>query len=218
MTTLSRYRRLRRAADAQEGMTLIELAVSMAIMALAATIFISVLWSVQTGVARQQQRSISNDQARLGIQQMDREIRSGNMLYSPTEAFPAPTCGGYACVPGFSVRVYTQANAPTRTPPLQCVQWVIQDRNLLRRAWEPGGTTSLGGWRVVAESIVNRDLPTQVPAFSIDPTSGGRVLDVTLMVNSNLDGQDPPPTTRINTSIAIRNQGSGDPCSPVPSS
>ena len=214
MSFVTRFRRMR--ATGEAGMTLVELAVSMAVMAMAATIFITVLWSVQTGVARQQQRSITNDQARLGLQQMDREIRSGNLMYSPAESFATPTCGGYACVPGFSVRVYTQANAPTRTPPFQCVQWIIQNRRLMRRAWEPGATASLGGWRVVAEGIVNRDLVPTVPAFAIDPTSGGRVLDITLMVNSALGSQQPPPTIRVNTSIAIRNQGSGDPCSPVP--
>ena len=49
----------------EEGMTLVELSVSMVLLGVVATIFLSVLVSVQKGFERQSSRSQSNDQARL---------------------------------------------------------------------------------------------------------------------------------------------------------
>ena len=210
------WRAVRARARSEAGMSLPELLIAMEVMAIAAGIFVSVVFAVQNAVTRQQYRSSANDQARMAVEQMDREIRSGNLLYDPSESFAAPTCGGYACVSGYSVRVYTQANATTRIPPVQCVQWLVQDRKLLRRAWAPGATASLSGWRVVAEDVVNRDLSPPVPVFAIDPTPGGRVLDVTIMVNPRLGTTHESRTVRLNTSIAIRNSSTGDPCTPVP--
>ncbi len=210
-------RSLKQRSQSEQGMTLTELLVSMALMGVVATMFVSVLMSIQQGVTRQQHRSEMNDQARLAVEQMDREIRSGNFLYDPATETSA-ACGGYVCDPNYSLRVYTQANAPTRTPPNQCVQWLIQDRKLLRRAWASGAGTSLSGWRVVATGIVNRDVIPAVPAFTLDPTVGGKVLEITLLVNSRLGMPDAPRTIRINTSLAIRNSATGDPCSPIPAS
>ena len=215
MTIGSLPRLMRTARRDERGMTLVELMVSVALMMIVATIFTTVLLSIQKAVMRQQARSEMNDQARLGLQQMDREIRSGNYIYDPTENLG--TCAGKNCAPGYSLRVFTQANAPTRTPPEQCVQWVIDGRQLFRRAWAPGESTSLGGWRMVAEGIVNRDIPPPggpVPAFSRDLS--GRVLDITLMLNSRLGSADAPKTVRMNTSIAIRNPATAGPCDPVP--
>jgi prepilin-type N-terminal cleavage/methylation domain-containing protein len=219
MTIGTLARRLHAVHRDERGMTLTELMVSVALMAIVATIFTTVLLSIQQAVMRQQARSEINDQARLGIEQMDREIRSGSNLFT-TDA--AHTCGGKDCQPSYSLRVYTQANAPTRTPPQQCVEWVIDGQKLYRRAWEAGASSTLGGWRMIAEGIVNRDLTPAttpqgpVPAFS--QSASNKVLDITLMVNSRFGKPGAPGTVRMNTSIAIRNSGTGDPCSPIPSS
>ncbi len=209
-------RRARIVASEEDGISVVEMVIAVMLMAIAASIYLGAMTSVYTGVNRQQRRSEINDEARLAMEQIDREVRSGNILFDPTESFAAPACGGYACVPNFSVRVLTQANATTRTPPEQCVQWLVQGRNLMRRSWAPGAGSSLSGWRIVARDIVNRDLSPAVPAFVRDP--GGRVLDVTLLVNNRLGQADAPRTVRIESSIAIRNYGTGDPCSPIPTS
>jgi len=213
--------RLRAVHRDQRGMTLVELMVSVALMAVVATIFTSILLSIQQAVVRQQARSEINDQARLALEQLDREIRSGNVLYDPASE-PNATCAGKDCEPNFSLRVYTQANAPTRQATYggdgqQCVQWVIDGQQLFRRAWELGATSSFSGWRMIAEGIVNREPSVNVPAFSF-PAADSKVLDISLMLNSRFAGPDPPRTVRMDTSIAIRNTGTGDPCSPIPSS
>lgn len=208
--------KLRTAHADERGVTLVELIFTLMIFSIVGAVFTSVLYAVQTNVARQQVRTVANDQARLAIEQMDREIRSGSVLYDPSVE-PAGDCGGHACAPNFSLRVYTQANATTRTPPNQCVQWVVDDGNLYRRAWAAGSPTSLDGWRTVAEHVVNRDPSVGVPAFAMDPTPGSKVLGIVLLVNPNLGSTDAPRNLRIETSIAVRNKGAGDPCTPAPS-
>lgn len=209
--------RMRVAHREERGMTLVELMVSVALMMIVATIFTTVLLAMQRAVIRQQARSEMNDQARLAMEQMDREIRSGNVLYAPEEEALSAACGGKTCERGYTLRVYTQSNAPTRVPPIQCVQWVVDGQGLWRRAWASGAATSLDGWRLVAEHVVNQDVPTPVAAFSMDPTPGDKVLNITMLLNSRLGASDAPRTVRMNTSIAIRNTGTGDPCSPIPS-
>ena len=209
-------------------MTLVELAVAMVLLVIAASIYLGALTTVYSGVNRQQRRSEINDEARNAVQQIDREVRSGtfisnaagNYVYDPaTESFAAPTCGGYACVAGYSVRVYSQANFTTRGvgAPV-CVQYLVTtDRRLLRRSWVSGSPAS-SGWQTIATNVVNRDLTPAVPAFAMDGSSGTKVIGVTFLVNNRLGQSDAPRTVRIATSIALRNYGSGDPCTPIPTS
>lgn len=197
---MSLGRVLRARAEGETGLTLAEVMVAAMVMGIVAAVFLSVLVSVQKGVGRQQERSQDNDQARLAVEQLDREIRSGNVLYDPEKESPA----------FYSLRVYTQANAPTRNPAFQCVQWLIQDQQLLRRSWPPGRPEDVSGWRVVAEGIVN--VEEGVPAFVLDPdpSKGGRTVDITILVNNRLAGQ-PGQTIRIQTAITGRNTSYGFP-------
>jgi prepilin-type N-terminal cleavage/methylation domain-containing protein len=200
--------RLRRAAISEQGFTLPELAITLAMLLVVTGTFLGVLDSVNRGVMRQQDRSISNDSARLAVEMLDREIRSGNVLYDPEDE----VSGNY------SLRIYTQANATTRTPAFQCVQWLIEDEQLLRRFWPPGKPEDVGDWRVIAENVVN--VLEGEPAFALDPDGdkGGRTVDIALMVNSTPD--DPTNrTVRIETSLTGRNTSFGFPvdvCDPVP--
>ncbi len=228
MSPLLLLRRTRRRLRWDEaGFTLAELSVTMIVMGIVTAVFTSILYEAQVGLSREQERSQANDQARLAIEEMDREIRSGSFIYDPAaESFASPTCGGYACVANYSLRVLTQDDATTRTPPTQCVQWLIQGQQLLRRSWAqepPAVSSSLidpstgqpRGWRVVATGIVNQSLSPAVPAFALSSGSS-RALDITFMLNPRLGGQDAPPTVRIATTVAIRNTAAGDPCTPIP--
>jgi type II secretory pathway pseudopilin PulG len=168
-------------------MTLIELTVSMALLSIAAVVFLSTLVFVQRAVDRQSTRSVTNDQARLAMEQLDHEIRSGNLLYDPAlENDPAN--GIYA---GMSLRVYTQTNANIRTPGNQCVQWRILNKVLWQRHWATNWrddpATLVTNWTIVANSIQNQSVTPQVPAFALDPdpAKGGRVIIVSLLVNSS---------------------------------
>jgi prepilin-type N-terminal cleavage/methylation domain-containing protein len=224
MTARKLIRRIRPLATNESGMTMVEMSVAMMLMVIVAVVYLNTLTSVYTGANRQQKRSQINDEARNAVQQIDRAVRSGDILYDPTESVSSPGCGGYACVPNFSLRVYTQYNgslAGSASAPAtmdasghQCVQYLINNRTLLRRTWTPVTRASVSGWRTIATDIVNQDVSPQVPAFARE--TGNRILDVTFVLNNRLGQADAPRTVRVETSIAIRNYGSGDPCTPIP--
>lgn len=168
-------------------MTLIELTISMALLSIAAIVFLSTLVFVQRAVSRQEARSVTNDQARLALEEMDHEIRSGNLLYNPAlENDPAN--GIYS---GMSLRIYTQTNANIRTPGNQCVQWRILNKVLWKRNWATNWrddpATLVTKWTIVAEGIQNQSVTPQVSAFALDadPAKGGRVIVVSLLVNAS---------------------------------
>lgn len=197
----------------ERGMTLVELLVAMFVLSIVTAIFGSTLASVQSAVVREDRYSQANDQARLAMEQLDREIRSGNVLYNPGDPLT-----GY--VPYYYVRIYTQANAPTRGGYV-CSMWQIDtNQQLLTERWSPAnpnGTTT--GWLVVATGVVNRALSE--PAFQLDPDlmKGNRTLNVTLAVNADLT-HSPTQTVRLNAAITGRNTSYGYPvsvCSTLPS-
>lgn len=184
-------------------MTLAELLVAMFVMGIAMAIFGSVLASVQRGVVAQENLNRTLEDARLAVQQLDREIRSGNVLYNPAlENNGQASCAG--CMPGYTLRIATQANADTRGGHT-CVLWQIDSQQrLLTRRWPanlPGEATP---WRVVATGVVNRALSESAFTMDTDPLKGGRTLNVTLALNENLTGR-PGQTVRIRASLTGRN-------------
>jgi prepilin-type N-terminal cleavage/methylation domain-containing protein len=211
LPTISRIRRDER------GITLVELIVSMMVLGIAMTIFATTLSTVQTAVVAQDQLTQSNDQARLAIQQIDREMRSGNVLYDPaTEGSTTP--GGGSGDNYYMVRIYTQTNADDRG--YSCVQWRINNsKELQTRWWPPEQPASVSGWRTVAEGIVNREFGVRAFELDSDPLKGSRVLKVTLRATVDPDAA-PIQSTEIQASFTGRNTSYGYPvsvCSPVPS-
>jgi hypothetical protein len=196
----------------ESGMTLVEAAMASSMLLVVMGILFSILTSVHGGLDKQTDRTNDNAQARLAMQQLDREIRSGNVLYDPASE-------GSPFIPYYSLRVYTQSNANIRNPGNRCVQWRIVDQQLQRRDWATGDPAgSVSGWRIVAENIVNRDLDTPVPAFVLDadPNKGGRIVDITIVVQTDADSGSP---IQIQASISGRNTTYGYPlnvCATIP--
>ena len=178
----------------ERGLTLVEMMITMMILGIALAIFLSVLFSVQRGVVLQEQRTARNDQARLAIQALDRELRSGNLLYDPTSE----------SVPYYSLRIYTQSNAPTRG--IMCVQWLLEEEKLQTRQWVPYDPSTATSWRTVAEGIVNRTVSPNVQLFTVDPDpyKGGRTIQVTLLVNDDY-ANHPEQTIRLQAALTGRN-------------
>ncbi|MBV8984800.1 MAG: type II secretion system protein [Acidimicrobiia bacterium] len=181
--------RPRRRAD-QAGFTLVETLIASALLGVVLTMCYAFLASMQMEVGRVDSRQQSNDQATLAAHELDREVRSGNVLYDPTqEGSNAGTSpDGSAIPPGFSVRIYTQANGIQR-----CVQWRVVDTGVLQKRswadqWENDPSTLVSGWRTVATGIVN---PTSQPPFSLDSSAGdatksvSRLVDVDFVANAN---------------------------------
>lgn len=190
-------------------MTLIELLVSMSIFSMVIAIAFSALIAVQRQTGDTTARSDSVDQTRLGLAHMDRQIRSGNVLFDPANeaalGFP------------MSMRIYTQANADNK-----CVQWQISAGQLRMRSWSPDwpavGST-LSGWSTVARDVVNDATVTaDTPFRLVGATSAysARVVDVLLRVKSPKAGGKAVDVT---TSLTGRNTVYGydqNVCSPIP--
>jgi type II secretory pathway component PulJ len=187
---------LRPRVGEEAGLTVMELMVTLAIMSVAAVIFLNVLAAMQAAIGHQARRSDNNDQARLAVEALQREIVSANVIFDPsTETTPYQ--------PYYTLRVYSQANATTRTPGYQCVQWIISGRALLRRSWPASTPQSATPWRTVASGIVNVDLGVGAFAVDPDPKKGGRTIDVVLLVNTSYPSTS-EKTIRIATSITGR--------------
>jgi prepilin-type N-terminal cleavage/methylation domain-containing protein len=180
----------------QDGFTLVEMLVAMAIMSIVLAVFGTVFASVQNTAMKEDALGQSNDQIRLAIYEIDREMRSGNVIYDPSLENAASSVPGHiasctGCLPNYSMRIYTQTNANTRTggdaAGFECVMWQVDaSQELLVRSWPPEQPEDASAWRVVATGIVNR--VNNQPAFSLDPDplKGGRTLNVTLQSNNDI--------------------------------
>jgi prepilin-type N-terminal cleavage/methylation domain-containing protein len=184
----------------QAGMTLVELVVAMAMLSIVLLIFTSVLASVQRTVVVNQRYSEANDQARLALQQLDRELRSGNVITDPADAI-----SGFTGAPAYQrLLIYTQANLPTRGE-AQCEIWKItSDHELQVRRWIPGASDWETSWVTVAESVVNRSTSVNAFTMNTDPLKGERTVDIHLQVNPDLDA-NPGRTIDIKASLTGRN-------------
>jgi type II secretory pathway pseudopilin PulG len=201
-----------RLRSSDEGISLTELLVAMMVMALASGVFLTTLASVQKSVAETDIRTRTNTQARLALQTLDHEVRSGNLLYDP-EAYTDDE-DRY-----FRFKVYTQANANTRqpTPGYTCRLWrITDDHELQTRWWEPAPAdpdATASAWRTVATGVVNRAVDPEEPAFVLDPdpNTGGRTVNVVFLVNEDLNGDLSTGTVKIQGALTGRNTSYGFP-------
>lgn len=208
-----------RGERAQEGFTLIELLVSMTIFSLVLAGVYGVLITIQKQTADVIARSDSVGNARLALEQIDRQVRSGNVLYSPAaETIPGATgtdqCAASGTNAGTCMRVFTQANAAQK-----CVQWQVlpaPDEVLRTRSWSPTWTTDgqVSAWSIVARDVINT--PSSPPFALTGGQYGSRLVSLTLQVKSPQAGGKP---IDVDSALSGRNTAYGyDPgiCSPIP--
>jgi type II secretory pathway pseudopilin PulG len=202
----------------EEGLSLVELVFAMLILSVVVVTFGATLVAVQRAAVKEAALSQTLNQARLALEQLDRQIRSGNVLYDPAlEGGSQPTCTG--CLPYYTVRVYTQANADTASS-YYCTLWKIDSSGVLStRQWPPDDPTSATGWYVVATGILSRSLGERVFTLDSDPLKGSRTLNMSLAVNTDSVGS-PTKIVRVQAAITGRNTSYGFPtgvCTPTPS-
>lgn len=202
-------RRIAGLARREDGMSLVELLVSMMILGIVAAVFATTLSSVQRVVSETDSRTQNNTQARLALEELDREIRSGNVLYDPGSGADAY----------YRFKIYTQSNAPTRG--YVCRLWrITSEHDLQTRYWLPNTVpdTTATEWQTVATGVVNQALTPAVPddyrAFELDddPNKGGRTVNIVLMMNNDLEDR-PNETVKIQSSLTGRNTSYGFPVS-----
>jgi prepilin-type N-terminal cleavage/methylation domain-containing protein len=186
------------------GFSLVELLVVMAITSGLMGIVFMVLNTVQLQTRDNLGRVDQVQQAKLGLAQIDRQVRSGNVVVDPDQAGELPR----------SLRVFTQTDGVRK-----CVQWQVHQDGLRFRSWDPGWNTGLGAvepWRVVA-----RHVRTDAPAKNFEKVTdnGGSQAQsvlVRLWLQAKEAGGKPVEVTTV---LSGRNTVYGYPadvCSPVP--
>lgn len=199
----------------EDGITLVEVVVATAILGIVMLVFTSTLSSMQRAVVAEDVRTRLNDQARLALADLDRQVRSGNLLYNPDDESDVDVDGESLAAAGYMFRVYTQTKYQD-TDAARCALWVVDDeQRLLYRYWPVLDPDAATDWRIVAEHIVNRE--TGTPAFALDGT--GRTLTASIQANANIDA-DPNATQIFTASLTGRNTSFGYPsnvCEDLPS-
>lgn len=205
--------------DAQAGFTLIELLITMVIFGLAMGLVTSAVTKVQTYARDAQGSADANSELRLALADIDKQVRSGNVLYSPASETSPSTCTASGSDAGTCMRVYTQANGLER-----CVQWqVLRDasnptRALLRsRSWSTSWQTDgkYTGWVVKARNLVDAQAVAPFTLLGAATTSSSRYLQV------RFEAVDPRRrgSSVITSAVAGRNTNYGYDaglCSPAP--
>jgi len=225
---LTAVRRADERDDRQRGWTLVELIISMTIFTVLVAIVMSILVTVSAQTKDNLARSRAVDQARIGLMQIDRQVRSGNVISDPA----AESTAGSG-VPGYySLRVYTQTDGV-----FQCVQWRVRypassDYGVLEyRSWKPSWQVTGGvqAWRVVARNVVKptgafdeADATTWPPFFvetsDAETASEAQTIRVTLRVKDPSQRSSSQPGT-VTSVLTGRNTVYGypaDSCGLVP--
>jgi prepilin-type N-terminal cleavage/methylation domain-containing protein len=198
--------RPRRDLGSEDGFTLSEMVVASAILSIVLLVFTTTFATIQRSVSEQQVRSINNDNVRLALENLDRLVRSGNVLTDPSVVNTDCKATGspYQCL-----LAYTQANGTTALP-ARCIQWRIEGTTLQTRWWVPGQkATTTTAWREVAAGIRNLQIPgTQTFRLDPDPLKQKRSVEVLFLVGTGAGGVD-GPVARVEASLTARNTSYG---------
>lgn len=206
--------------QADAGLTLIELLVSMTIFTVVAALSTQGTLMIAESVRRNTSTTQSIAEVRLALGSIEREVRSGNAVFNPVdEAAENAACQTYGLTGGSCLRVNTQVNGVRR-----CVQWQVMPDSgaagpaLLRtRTYSPAWQTDgdLGTWRTAARRL---QLPTTAsPPFQRPDAStayGTRLIDVTLIAAGN--GRPVTLTSALTGRNTTYGSGSSQ-CTPGPS-
>jgi type II secretory pathway pseudopilin PulG len=212
--------------DGEEGFGLVELLVSMIVFGVSIGMVYAAAIAIQGRTSKVEASAEAVSQVRQALAQMDRQVRSGNVLYAPgNEASGADATAGCSTPTspvdtnvGTCMRVYTQANGAER-----CVQWRLRPdaaapgRAVLEsRSWQPAWQT-LGAGSVSSWDVIARGLRAAPDPFTLE---GGTAYGARLL-NVRLEAVDPRRGNPVvlTSSLSGRNTNYGydaGQCTPVP--
>lgn len=204
------------------GVTLIELLITMIVLVMGSVLALQVTVGLVRNLREVRLYSDTLAAVRLGLGSMERQIRSGDVLFNPvSEAAINPDCAAWGTQSGSCMRVYTQVDGLKR-----CVQWqivadpAVAGTALMRsRSFSPTWSTDgdVGAWRTVARGLTPPS--AAVAPFTLSSTSSAysnRLLSVRLIaLDAGRSGRD----TTIETALSGRGTvygGDASLCSPGP--
>ena len=204
----------------ERGTSLVELLVSMTLFATAMALIMGAALEVLRVTKDTEGASAAVQGTRQALAMIDRQVRSGNVLFSPAdEALHNSSCQDLGALQGSCMRIFTQSNGSEK-----CVQWQVAPAadatyELRMRSWSPTWQTTGGvsDWMVVAGGL-SEPTTTNAP-FTLDVGPAGiygeRLLRVHLVAVNAASGKD----VTLEASVSGRNTTygyTGGECLPVP--
>lgn len=139
---------------------MVELLVSMTIFSLAMTVVFGAVILVMRKSADVQKSADASSELRIALAMIDRQVRSGNVLFSPAgeNAYVGTCTGDGTSNSGTCMRIFTQSNGTEK-----CVQWQVTaddaahpGSSVLRtRSWSTTWQTTgdLTNWSTIARGL-----------------------------------------------------------------
>ncbi len=184
----------RRHARNDSGVSLFELLVVMSIFVVIMAVCFRVLETVQQQTGDNLSQAEAVEMARLGLANVDRQLRSAETIIPPSAAAP------------MSIRAYIAADNNPR-----CVQFDVTSGGTLRmREWATA--TSVGTWRTLATRLANS---ASAPPFEVPSGYGDKFVNVRLLIKPKTSSTKPVEVT---TSLTRRNSPATTPstlCDPT---
>ncbi|MDC7120797.1 type II secretion system GspH family protein [Cellulomonas fimi] len=210
-----------RARDARDaGMTLVEMLVSMIVFGLAMVMVASATILVMRTTDEARQSAATVTELRQAVAVIDRQVRSGNVLFSPAnEPGFVASCQAVGSNAGTCMRIFTQSNGNEK-----CVQWQILDdgsgtglAELRMRSWavdwQLGGAVS--DWSTVARDLRLTTAPAPFTLLGAATPYKERALQLHVVGVDERSGKDVPVDTTLTGRNTSYGYDSGQ-CTPVP--
>lgn len=165
-----------------DGYSLTELLIAMLIFGILIAVTFSLLIQIMYMSTETIARTRTLEQAKIGLAQIDRQVRSGNVILDPAAENTLTSGVG----PWFSMRIYTQVDEDPK-----CAQWRVIDHDhnkfgdLEFRSWLPSQPSTATPWSAVAHDLVEmkvvptnalqikKDDPSTWPPFWVDDDDTG---------------------------------------------
>lgn len=170
--------------ERDSGFTLIEMLVVMIVLGVAMSLTFTAMIRVQRYTSDVSSSADAVDEARQGLAQVDRTVRSGNVIdassagCSGTTSTTGPVNNTLTkTISGTCVTVFSQSNGVPR-----CYQWVVTTtgttgtQQLKTRSWSPAWATdhNYTGWSVVARNLVATSSSTPFKVITVSDSTTGK--------------------------------------------
>jgi prepilin-type N-terminal cleavage/methylation domain-containing protein len=153
------------ARDRESGLSLVEMVVAMAIVAVALGLVVPIFEITNSSASSLQSRANEDAQLRLALVQLESEISSAQVLYatSPPAGSPNYSTTNTGVGAGFALLVLSDLHGNQ-----SCIQWRLASGNLQERSWQPSTPPTSLAWETVASGLTNS---ASLPPFQVSSSA-----------------------------------------------